>query len=160
MAILNNNEALNAAKAFLMEQKLMTLSTVHQNNQPHSATLLFTIDAELNFYFLSHKTSLKTDNINQNSSVAGSVFELGSWYVQFHGTTEQVQGKLFDSAIDKIINQADKLKDFWPPLFMKIDPEYVVYKITPTWLRLTDLSTSTITSNPMPVYTLIGSDAK
>ena len=154
--LLTLSSARKEALRFLQKQDFMSLATVDEKSRPHVATLIFFVDEDFNIYWISHKNTKKTDNIETSNLVAGDVHDKEpAWYVQFHGHVSEASEHESKNIIEEFAQRTVEFKNFWPPIFMQEDPQYFVYKITPTWLRLVDLSGMTISADPAPIYDII-----
>ena len=65
---------LNSLKEILEENKLLTLSTVY-NNQPHSNAAYYAFDKSFNLYIWSEKDTAHSKNILKNKKVAVNIFD-------------------------------------------------------------------------------------
>ena len=66
--------ALNSLKEILEKNKLLTLSTI-SNNQPHSNTAYYAFDKSFNLYIWSEKDTVHSKNILKNKKVAVNIFD-------------------------------------------------------------------------------------
>ena len=55
---------------FLKEKELAVVSTVSAASKPESATVIYFIDDELNFYFVTRRNTRKFENLQLNNNVA------------------------------------------------------------------------------------------
>ncbi len=156
--LLSPKEARKQAETFLGSQYFMSLATTGDGGTPHVSVLLYLLDDDLNFYFITHGETRKVMDLRKNPSVAGEVHSVPEWYIQFHGTATELKGKEADDVMERFAEKALTLKDLWPPFFMSTSTDQVAYKITPSWLRLMGLSGKTLTIKPAPIYTIIGDE--
>jgi len=140
---------------FLRSQFIMSLAAT-DGTKPVSTILLFHVDDDLNFFFATHTDSHKTTAILNNPNVSFSVWQHGDMLIQADGRAEEItdeSAKL--EAVDRIAESTVKGEEFWPPLFRIKGTDYIVFKITPTWMRKLDLTRDTITQDTSPFETLI-----
>ena len=69
-----DKRVLNSIKEILGKNKLLTLSTI-KNNQPHSNTAYYAFDKNFNLYIWSEKASAHSKNILKNKKVAVNIFD-------------------------------------------------------------------------------------
>jgi len=61
--------------------------------------------------------------------------------VQWDGKAKKVHdAKKLNLIVEKLADKAVALEKFWPPIFTFFGEDYVVYEVTPTWMRVLDLS--------------------
>lgn len=127
---------------------LAVLSTASQDGAPYAASIFFTCDSELNFYFLTKSDTKKSLNLEVNNRAAITVIDITSpRTVQSTGVVTEVEDPKQYEAILVKISEANAKKGgfFWPPPLHKINSEgdLVLYKFTPEWLRFADFSEKT-----------------
>lgn len=157
-ALLNSTEAHKQASDFLSTQYFMSIATIGKEGCPHVSTVVYFIDKDLNFYFLTNKNTRKVEDLFHNEQIGGEVHNVPEWYVQFRGTITALDEDETNKVIDLFAERANEFKDFWPPLFMQKNITYVAFKIQPKWLRLTDLSNMNISATQPPIYTIIDNE--
>lgn len=69
-----DEKVLNSIKDILGKNKLLTLSTI-KNNQPHSNTAYYSFDKNFNLYIWSEKDTAHSRNILKNKKVAVNIFD-------------------------------------------------------------------------------------
>lgn len=79
----------NELEYFLKQQKLLALSTVDEHNNPWICNVYYSVDSELNLFFVSSPESNHGQHLNKNSQVAFSI----AWFDQENlGNRKAVQG--------------------------------------------------------------------
>ena len=127
---------------FLKSNPVAVLSTVSPTQEPMAATIFFSVDNKLNFYFMTKSFTRKFNNIEQNNKVS---LVVGTGNVP---VTAQIQGKA-EKIVDpeELKTRLDELKnvftknEFVGPLFEIVgeENEIIIFKITPSWIRWLDL---------------------
>lgn len=126
---------------------------VSQNNKPQSSVLLYAMDDDFTFYFATHRDSHKAQTLLSNPAISLNVWQHGEMLVQADGTVTIIQDADAVSAVlDKLANAASKDEHFWPPVFRISGDEYIVFKITPHWMRSLNLNTAHMTESDSPFY--------
>ena len=123
---------------FLKSKNPAVLSTISSSGQPMSATLYFTFDEYMNFYFMTKSYTRKHANLQQNSEVALVIgTENTPATVQIQGKAARITDvKEFDLWMGKLRDIFFK-DEFVAPLFQMSpkDNEIVIYKVVPSWIR-------------------------
>lgn len=70
----DKNEIINSIINLLNKNKLLTLSTL-DNNQPYSNTAFYVFDNEFNLYIWTDLSTLHCKNIKKNNKVAINIFD-------------------------------------------------------------------------------------
>lgn len=127
-----------------------------QDTKPLNSVLLFHIDDDCALYFATHENTYKAQALVTNPQVSFSVWEHKKMLVQGAGEAHPVENiSQRDTILERIVGAVDNIDSFWPPVLrIKNNTPYVVYKVSPSWLRTLDLSEDTITSADDP-YTEI-----
>lgn len=125
---------------FLQESYLLILGTCEGKN-PHTSTLLYESDEDLNFYFLTHTDSQKAQNIQKNPHIS---FVIGGaidrFHIQAQGVAEAtLDNSLREKIIFKLAQKTNQIEDFWPPILYIKGEGYTVFKIKPTQMKVLDL---------------------
>ena len=124
---------------FLTTNQLGTLATADKEGQPHTAAVYFTIDPDLNIYFITKDQTTKARNIAENSKVAFAVYEAASQKtVQVQGTAAAIDDP---SRADDIFRRilaitASTSESRIPPISKLSAGGYGLYKITPDVMRM------------------------
>lgn len=141
-------------QAFLKENFVMSLATA-VDNKPAVAPLIYVIDDELNFYFVTYRHTLKAQNLVMNPQCAVTVWEFLKMSIQATGEASIVEDEAKKEwVINAFADAATKDPSFWAPIFRIKRGDYCVFKIKPTWLRVLDLSHNTVRQEESP-YTEI-----
>lgn len=122
-----------------------------KDNKPNVAMLLYAIDDDLTLYFFTHKNSRKSQNILSNPQVSAYIWKAQELAVQIDGAAEQVTDEAMQADImDRLADAATEDDHFWPPIFHIQGGEYIIFKLTPEWLRVLDLEIKTVRSEKQP----------
>jgi len=136
--------------AFLRENFIMS-AAVSENDKPSATILLYHVDDEFNFYFATHTNTYKTRKLLNNPAISLCVWQHNQMLIQVDGTASEVSDPSQKLAIiDKLAESAAKGPDFWPPLLRIGGEAYIVFKVTPHWLRKLDLKQDTMTQVDSP----------
>ncbi|MDQ6985628.1 MAG: pyridoxamine 5'-phosphate oxidase family protein [Candidatus Dojkabacteria bacterium] len=128
--------------AFINKQQICVLSTVNSGNKPESAAMAFSVTEGLEIIFSVNFESRKLRNIELNNNVS-IVFgwDMDDFItVQYEGVIERIENDLekyqeihFDKNPD-----SKKFKDL---------PGNTYLKVTPKWIRYSDLKNKIIEEN-------------
>lgn len=134
--------------AYLQSVYLAVLSTSSKDGQPYAASIYFTTDPELNFYFLTKSDTKKSLNLEENNNAAITTIDLlAPKMIQATGAAGEIEDpKHYHTMLARISEaNAQKKGFYWPPPLSKVDSQgdLVLYKFTPTWLRFGDFSEET-----------------
>lgn len=128
---------------FLTKQPVGVLSTASSNGEPWGSTVVFAVDEELNFYFMTRANTRKYENISANPQVAFTVTDpAGQKTVQAAGIIEKVAT---DDIIDVVFQKLDKVKprgsEHWiAPVYKIHEGDYMILQFKPTTLQYADFS--------------------
>jgi nitroimidazol reductase NimA-like FMN-containing flavoprotein (pyridoxamine 5'-phosphate oxidase superfamily) len=135
---------------FLKTQFVMSIATVN-GDKPSSSVVLYVVDDACSFYFVTHAGSYKEKFLSANPAISGSVWEHKKMLVQLDGEafpiTDAKEREWLQNEFAKAVTSHP---DFWPPLLQIASEQYVMFKITPTWMRALDLSHDTVSLNASP----------
>jgi nitroimidazol reductase NimA-like FMN-containing flavoprotein (pyridoxamine 5'-phosphate oxidase superfamily) len=153
---MNNKQLRLEVMEALRINPLMVLATTDENGQPQCNTLVYTIDDDLNFYFITRSNTKKSKNIEANPNVSLSACFRPPYNIEAIGkaepvTDEETKLMIMDAFAQHVIN----LENIWPPIFRYSQDEYVFYKIVPTSLRALEMKKQHITEDEPPFYQLI-----
>ncbi len=141
-------------KAFLKLKFVAELATAN-GDKPTCSPVIYVIDDDLNFYFVTNIDTYKAKNILENPKVSMCVWEFNKMSVQMDGIAEQVENEQKKEwVIEQFGDAATRDPNFWAPIFRIKRSDYVVYKIEPYWMRALDLTHNTVRSEESP-YTEI-----
>lgn len=136
---------------FLRSVAIMSLAAC-RDNTPLATVLLFAVDDNLIFYFVTRSHSRKAETIRNNPKVSFSVWEHQKMLVQVEGEAQQILNETeANQALEKVVQATNNIQDFWPPV-LNIDAqdEYAIFKITPHWVRALNLSNKNIQTKESP----------
>jgi nitroimidazol reductase NimA-like FMN-containing flavoprotein (pyridoxamine 5'-phosphate oxidase superfamily) len=154
---MNKNEqtiSKDEVRAFLKLKFVAELATTN-GDKPTCSPVIYIIDDDLNFYFVTNIDTYKAKNILENPKVSLCVWEFNKMSVQMDGVAEQVENEQKKEwVIEQFGDAATRDPNFWAPIFRIKRSDYVVYKVEPTWLRALDLTHDTVRSQETP-YTEI-----
>lgn len=144
-----------AVNEFLQLNFVAELATSF-NDKPTCTTVIYVIDKDLNFYFVTNVDSHKAVNIFRNPNVSMTVWEFAKMSIQMDGVATEVKD---EDKIEWVVNAfgdaATKDPNFWAPIFRIKRSDYVAFKVTPNWLRALDLSHDTVRSKLTPYTEII-----
>ena len=147
-------------KAFLDKQALLYLSVASPEGDPFGAVLLFTVDDDLSFRFVTHAMSRKAQLLMDNPKAAAVIGDDKPMSVQLTGTVERMTKEEQTNVYSDLLEKADKLPDFHPPIFrVSKDVDYIGFVLKPDWLRALDLRNPKISSHDSAFTVLIGADS-
>jgi general stress protein 26 len=137
--------------SFLKSVAIMSLSATNED-KPLSTILLFAVDNNFNFYFVTRAETYKAKTIINNPKVSLSVWEHKKMLVQVDGVAKQIKNPTeIDNALDIIVAATEPMKDFWPPVVrFKGQGDYVIFKIKPTWVRALNITNNSIRQDETP----------
>lgn len=136
--------------SFLKEKFIMELATC-ADNKPAVAPMVYVMDKDLNFYFVTYQHTLKAQNLLKNPQCSFVVWEFLKMSVQVSGSAEVVEDEAQKSwVVDAFGDAATKDPNFWAPIFRIKRGDYVVFKIKPTWMRVLDLTHNTVRQEESP----------
>ena len=125
--------------ADLLDFASLTIATVSHTGEPHAATLYFSSNHALNFYFVSSPTSAHIQNLQHNPCAAVTINPPATNWHEIRGL--QMRGLVVEIEATTLIEQAAaNYLDKFP--FVKSMQNEVTrnswYQFTPTWLRWID----------------------
>jgi pyridoxine/pyridoxamine 5'-phosphate oxidase len=119
---------------FLNSQSLMVVSSVSKDGQPQGAVVGFGQTEDLEIIFRTSELSRKATNILANEKVS-AVIGWGSKTVQLDGVARMLSGIEQEEYSEMYFRKTESARKY------KDDPHERCFLITPTWLRVTDLTT-------------------
>ena len=141
----------DSAVMFLRQVNIMTAALVGTRG-PISTPLLFAVEDNLSkLYVATHRDSFKSQALLSNNAISCSIWQFDKMMIQLDGTAKEVTDSTrVPVIIDKLVDSLGRIEGFWPPV-LRIEGEgYIVFEITPTWVRALDLSSSTILAGDNP----------
>ncbi|MFC1638769.1 pyridoxamine 5'-phosphate oxidase family protein [Patescibacteria group bacterium] len=155
---MESNDNLRAkALKFLRDERIMFFATASPDGEPHVAAMLFAVDDNFTFTFVTREDTAKAKNLAGNPRGALSV---GGWHgdmnVQAWGPVEQIaEAEEARSAMARIADVNSGLEGFWPPL-LRIDAGgYAVFRLRPDRVRALDLTSRHVNEAEPPFTELI-----
>lgn len=141
--------------SFLKSNFVAVLSTTN-DDKPTCSPVVYVIDDDLNFYFVTNTETYKAKNILKNPNVSMAVWQFLQMSVQMDGTATKItDDSTKEWVIEAFGDAATKDPNFWAPIFRIERSDYVVFKIKPTWLRALDLTHDTVRSKQSPYTSII-----
>lgn len=135
---------------FLKNNFVMSLATTN-NSVPAVAPVVYVVDDELNFYFVTYRITRKAQNLIANPQCSFTVWQFLEMSVQGSGETSIVEDEARKEwVLEAFADAATKDPNFWAPIFRIKRGDYTVFKIKPTWLRVLDLSHNTVRAKESP----------
>ena len=137
-----NTQAKKDAYIFLKDQKIGVLSTI-LGQQPQSAFIYYTIDENLNIYFITLVNSRKYFNLQSNNKVSFTVAaDNPPRTVQLDGTAEISTDTNTINTVTANYYAAITKNSQNPVPVTKLDVSggLAVYKITPQWMKWSDFT--------------------
>lgn len=127
--------------SFIRESYILVLGTVTSDGKPHTTPLLYNVDDDLNFYFITHTEGEKAINIKQNPCVSFVVGEaIDRFNIQGKGEAHSIENPaLQEEILFELAQKAVHIQNFWPPLFYVEGENYTIFKITPTQIKVLDM---------------------
>ena len=121
------------------------------NNKPSVAVVVYVTDKKLNFYFVTHVGTRKAKNLLKNPYISLAIWEHYKMLIQADGKATVVKDKKTkDWVMDGFADIATADPNFWAPIFKMSGSDYIIFKITPKWIRALDLSESTVNHKGSP----------
>jgi len=140
--------------SFLKNNFVMEIATCY-DNKPAVSPMIYVIDDDLNFYFITYTNSYKAQNLIKNPQCSLTVWQFLQMSVQVDGKTEIIEDEVKKAwVVDMFADASTKDPNFWAPIFRIKGGDYVIFKIQPTWMRVLDLTHNTVRQENSP-YTEI-----
>ncbi len=123
---------------FLNNHHIGVLATASKEGIPHAATIYFSIDIDLNFYFITREKTTKHKNLSQNPNASLAVFEPSTQStVQVQGTVSEVDSKVFQEIFERVLKTTMNTSETVVPPFSRLEADgHVGYCLTPKTVRL------------------------
>ncbi len=129
---------------FLREVSVMSIA-VNLNDKPISSVVAFYVDNDFSFYFATKRNTYKDQALRRNLKISLSVWEHNRMHIQASGDAREIADQQeLDDTVKLIKKSISHLKNFWWPIQAIKAGDYVAYKIHIEWLRVLDLSNSTV----------------
>lgn len=141
---------------YLKGQSLMVLATATPDGSPYASTMLYVVDDDLNFYFITRKDTKKSGQLAENPKAALSIGCASPMNVQAEGAVEEVTDETLRAELfARLAEAGGRIKDFWPPILRIEAGDYLLFRIAPTWLRVLDLEGEHINEAELPFTEII-----
>lgn len=138
------------AISFLKENFVMELATTY-DDKPTCSPVIYVLDDDLNFYFVTYRMSYKAQNLIKNPQCSLTVWQFLQMSLQVDGRASVVEDEAKKEwVIDAFADAATRDPNFWAPIFRIKRGDYCVFKITPTWMRVLDLTHNTVRQEESP----------
>lgn len=149
---LTYEEIEQATKHFLRENYLMSLATVASDMRPSVSVMVYVLDEDFHFYFVTHMDARKVRNLIQNPRVGLVIWQNGQkMLVQAEGTASVVDdASTRDWAMDRFADITTNDTQFWPPILRMQGKEYQVFRVTADWVRTLDMTRGTVSQEESP----------
>lgn len=119
----------------------MFLATVSSDGNPHGSVLIYDVDDDLNFYFVTNKHSSKSKNIRGTEKVAFVVLSPSKdMTLQGGGLASEVKGERRLARIEMLLQKANTEIDGWAPISRYKAEDLALFKIETEWLSLLDIA--------------------
>jgi general stress protein 26 len=124
---------------FLKEHSIGVLATVDPNNNPHAATVYYSIDEEFNIFFTTKRETKKHDNLRHNNHAMLVTYEaFTQTTVQITGVAEDISetpeaGQVYNNTT----RAAQKTSEAGvAPISKLYAGSYVAYRLKPVQIRM------------------------
>lgn len=145
-----NTISKEATYAFLKAHYIMALATL-ADEFPAVAPMIYLVAEDLSIHFVTFRQSFKAQNLLKNPHCSFTVWEFSQMSVQASGLAEEVKDPAtIQWAMDAFADKATNDPNFWAPIFRIHKGDYIVFRITPTWMRALDLSHNTVRQEETP----------
>lgn len=143
------------AISFLKENFVMEIATC-KDNKPAVSPIIYVMDDEFNFYFVTYRQSFKAQNLINNPRCSFTVWQFLKMCIQADGETSIVEDEAKKEwVVEAFADAATKDPNFWAPIFRIKRGDYCVFKIKPTWMRILDLTHNTVRQEDSPYIEII-----
>ncbi|MDP3953509.1 MAG: pyridoxamine 5'-phosphate oxidase family protein [bacterium] len=121
---------------FLDKNVFMVVATADEQSQPEAALMMYLMDENLDFYFVTRRQTRKFKNLKKNPEVA-FVIGLGS-----ESSTMQGKGRveLLEEKDVEFMKELEKhpnlVSAYLGPFLELVGLDFAVFRIKPDWLRL------------------------
>jgi uncharacterized pyridoxamine 5'-phosphate oxidase family protein len=132
---MQNPELQKKIAAFLKNQKLAVIATIHPNQTPEAAVIQFAVTEELEIIFNTFSSYRKYKNLQENPAVAFVFGGEEKITVQYEGRVRELSGHELDSFKSSFLKKYPKAKK-WDAF-----PETRWFLTKPRWIRYADLRT-------------------
>lgn len=130
-------------------RKICVMSVaLYDGEKPLISTLLFAVDDDFNFMFVTKENTRKMRALQANRSVSFAVWDADKMLIEAAGEAIRLSDESeLDRAMEQIASSAAARNNFWPPILQYGKGEhYAVFSIKVNWMRVLDLRVTTISS--------------
>lgn len=149
-----DNEIKIKTLEFLKNNPVMNIAAIN-DRKPLASVVLFYVDDDFNFYFITHVTSHKAKALKKNPKISFTVWKFDEMHVQADGDVTFLEGNEADRIMKYVADSSNNIKDFWPPILQLESNRYSVIKIKCNWLRALDISEKNIKPLEEKFYKII-----
>lgn len=133
----------------------MNFATCHEE-KPAVSPLIYVMDDDLNFYVVTYRDTVKAQNLTHNPQCSFTIWQFLQMSVQAAGAVSIVEDEAKkDWVMDAFADVATRDPHFWAPIFRMKRGDYAIFKITPTWMRVLDLSSNTVRQEKSPFTDIV-----
>ena len=118
---------------FIKQQRLLVLSTTHENSKPQAAVIGFGETDNLELIFGTNNASRKYKNLKRDPHVAAVIGWDDSRTVQFEGIAEELSPEDLQLVRDTYWRKNPKAEAH------NATPGQRYFKVRPTWIRYTNI---------------------
>jgi len=121
---------------WLDKQMTCVLASNGENGYPNAATVAFSCNDQLEFFFVTHELTHKAGNINRDSKIAMTITNTEDRYtLQLEGDAQRLTWEEF-----AVSQEAPHFKKLPFTSGFKDTPGYFPFRVIPTRLRFTDIT--------------------
>lgn len=144
------------ALKYLKGQCLMALATSSPRGEPHCSAMLYVVDDDFNFYFVTKEKTRKAEHLAQNPEAALTVGFGSPMNIQARGMVRMIEDEVLQADLfAKLADAGSAVKDFWPPVLRIEAGQYLLYRMEPRWVRVLDLEDAKVNEAEAPFYEII-----
>lgn len=124
------------AKKFLQSHYLATITTVAHDGEPQAATMLYLMDDDFNFYFVTRRHTRKYANLQSNNKVGMVITSTDNpETIQVQGEATTSPENLDDEFVAQLEKKTDLANLYHGPFLGLAGLDFSVWKIKTHWLR-------------------------
>ncbi|MFC1653484.1 pyridoxamine 5'-phosphate oxidase family protein [Patescibacteria group bacterium] len=139
-------------KDYIESVKVMSVA-VTDEDKPVSSVVLFMLDNDLCFYFLTKRITRKAIALGKNPKISISLWRKNELLINAFGEAREIPNITENSDyFDKFRKLSQEYgNDYWP--LEGVDgSEYVLYKMMTQWMKVVDLSSSGVGMEEEIIY--------
>lgn len=134
--IMNKEISKQEVLKFLKEKALAVVSTISIEGKPEAATVIYFIDDDFEFYFITRRNTRKFKNLQSNNNVALVVgTELMPVTVQIEGAAELITDEKGDVLVAEIAKRPQIQSLYFGPFLELKGVDFAAFKVKINWLR-------------------------